>query len=121
MVIAEREALQPAEHLVADPPQATKSHADREVHVPGADGGVGQMERQRRRDDRDELAGLRPLRHLARQPGGVRLGAKNAVDEDGQWPRLEQVYPYAGQEETHRKADSPGVSPEVAERSGQEA
>ncbi len=66
VVIAQREALEPAEHLVADPSQAAKSHADREVHVPGADSGVGQMERQRRRDDRHELAGLCPLGHLAR-------------------------------------------------------
>ena len=55
-----------------------------------------------------------------RQPGGVWLAAQNAVDEDGEGPRLEQVDPDAGQQETHRKADSPGVRPEVAERSRQQ-
>src|SRR5215475_1611061 len=58
---------------------------------------------------------------MAGEPGGVRLAPKNAVHEDGQWPRLEQVDSDAGEEETHRKADTPAVGPEVAEGSYQQA
>jgi hypothetical protein len=46
---------------------------------------------------------------------------ENAVHEDGQWPRLEQVYPDADEEKTYRKTDTPGVGPKVAESSYQQA
>src|SRR5215475_10691968 len=57
---------------------------------------------------------------MAGEPGGVRLAPKNAVHEDGQWPRLEQVDSDAGEEETHGKADTPAVGSEVAEGSYQQ-
>src|SRR5262249_48964126 len=117
VVVAQREALDPSEDGVADSPQSAESDADRDVHVPGADRRVGHIDHQRRRDDRGDLCGLRPGPHVAREPSGIRLVPQNAVYEDGQWPRLEQVYPDPGEEKSYRKTDTPGVGSEVAESS----
>ena len=116
VVIAQREALEPAEDVIADPPQAAEPHADREVRVPGACGGVDQVKPQRRRDDGGELGGLSPGLRPIGQPPRVRLAPEDAVDQERQGPGLEQVEPDAEEQQTQAEGYPPSVRPEVAQR-----
>ena len=63
---------------------------------------------------------VRPAPGPANQVG-YGLSPRTSVDEDGQWPGLEQVEPDADEQETYGQADSPGVGSEVNERSHQQA
>src|SRR6185503_864802 len=116
MVIAQREALKPAEDVIANPPQATEPHVDREVGVPATRGGVYEMKRQRGRDDGGELDGLPPRACRVGQPSRVRLCPEDAIDQERQGPGLQQVEPDAGEQQTQGQGYPPSVGPEVAQR-----
>jgi hypothetical protein len=119
VMIAKRKALEPAEDVIADPPQAAEPHADREVRVSGACGGVDQMEPQRRRDDRGQQGGLAPGLRPLRQPSRVRLAPEDAVDQQRQGPGLEQVEPDAEKQQAQAQGYPASVRPEVPQRTEQ--
>src|SRR5258705_12257822 len=109
-------ARDPSEFSLRAPPQAAEPHADREVGVSGASGGVDQMKPQRRGDDGGELGGLAPGPRLIGQPPRVGLAPEDAIDQECQGPGLEQVEADAEEQQTQAQGYPSSVGPEVTQR-----
>src|SRR5262249_2349447 len=116
VVKAERQALEPGENVVANAPQTAEPDADRVVDMASAYGGVDEMKRQRCRNDRDELCGWPPGGHTGGHPVGVSLASQNSIDQDREWPGLEEVEPDAEEQQAKGEDNPSSVRTEVRQR-----